>query len=130
MRPLKPAPLTVLTGNELRPSLSPDGGLVAFSWQGPADDNSSIYVQAAGSFSPPFRLTKNAANDTGPAWSPNGRQIAFYRAQPGEAGGAVFVIPALGGEERKLTDAKHAAIAWSPDGSALAVVDRNSINEP
>ena len=42
------APLTAYLGFEQVPSLSPDGSQVAFSWNGPQQDNYDIYVKLVG----------------------------------------------------------------------------------
>jgi Tol biopolymer transport system component len=70
-----------------------------------------------------LRLTTNPGEDTQPVWSPDGRHIAFFRH--GEHEDGIYIIPALGGPERKLT-ASHgeAGLDWSPDGKYLAYVDR------
>jgi len=74
------------------------------------------------------RLTNNPAVDYSPAWSPDGRWIAFCRGTE-TPGGAVWIIPAIGGAERKLINLATAAvpevrsISWSPDGKWLAVSD-------
>ena len=73
-------PLTAYQGFELDPSLSPDGSQVAFSWNGPAEDNYDIYVKLAGP-GEALRLTTNSARDDNPAWSPDGRLIAFQRVR-------------------------------------------------
>src|SRR5204862_1176304 len=54
--PPRPVPLTSLPGVERSPSLSPDGNLVAFTWNGSKGDNGDIYVQQIGA-GPPLRLT-------------------------------------------------------------------------
>jgi eukaryotic-like serine/threonine-protein kinase len=121
---LVPAPVTAYEGDETQPSLSPEGDRVAFSWNGEKQDNFDIYAKLLDS-GPPLRLTRDAAEDSSPAWSPDGRSIAFLRGTAEQAGG-VFVLPALGGPERKLTDVRvppaffpgH-ALAWSPDGQWL-----------
>jgi len=45
---------------------------------------------------------------------------------------AYYIVPALGGSERKLAasyaDSLEASLAWSPDGKYLAVVDRASLD--
>ena len=121
-----PVPLTSYVGQELEPSLSPDGNFVAFTWNGERQDNFDIYVKQIGT-ERPLRLTTDRAKDFGPAWSPDGRFIAFGRLSgPLKAG--IFVIPAIGGPERKLTEtlAPHTRkpdpfLAWSPDSKWLVV---------
>jgi DNA-binding winged helix-turn-helix (wHTH) protein len=93
-------PLTAYQGFENAPSLSPDGSQVAFSWNGPTQDNFAIYVKLAGP-GEPYPLTSDPARDDYPAWSPDGRRIAFQRFTS-EISADLFVIPALGGAERKL----------------------------
>ena len=41
----QPIPLTSYPGAELSPTFSPDGSQVAFSWNGPQQDNFDIYVK-------------------------------------------------------------------------------------
>jgi Tol biopolymer transport system component len=112
--PPQPIPLTSYPGAELSPTFSPDGSQVAFSWNGPQQDNFDIYVKLVGE-GDAVRLTTDPAPDGSPAWSPDGRQIAFVRE------GSVFVISPLGGPERKLADMQARKIAWTPDGKSLAI---------
>lgn len=133
--PLKVIPLTTLPGKELNPAFSPDGKQVAFAWTGERDDNFDIYVKLIG-VGEPLRLTSNRAREMSPTWSPDGRYIAFLRGT-GEGKG-FYLVPALGGAERKLSDAygwtqggvMSQAVAWSPDGKTLALVDKVDENEP
>jgi serine/threonine protein kinase/Tol biopolymer transport system component len=120
-------PLTAYPGREAEPTFSPDASLVAFTWNGDAQDNHDIYVKAIGS-EQPLRLTSDPARDGSPAWSPDGTRIAFLREKSG-AGSEVRLIPPTGGPERRLEDVQSGAdwgLAWSPDGRYLAVVDRES----
>ncbi|HXW04439.1 MAG TPA: protein kinase [Vicinamibacterales bacterium] len=52
-----------------------------------------------------------------PAISPDGRMVAFFRAQLGP-NGDLWVVPAEGGEARRLTDdmCEGGSPAWTPDG--------------
>ena len=129
-------PLTSYRGSELYPALSPDGSQVAFSWEGPREDNADIYVKLVGP-GEPHRLTTDPAADLSAAWSPDGRQIAFLRCAGDGDRCAIYLIPALGGAERRLADigltAFHAAagrLAWTPDGAWLAAAGRFGPDDP
>jgi Tol biopolymer transport system component/DNA-binding winged helix-turn-helix (wHTH) protein len=130
-------PLTAYPGWEGTPTLSPDGSQVAFSWDGPNQDNLDIYVKLVGP-GEPHRLTTDPKNDFSPAWSPDGGQIAFLRGQGDSERYDIYLIPALGGAERRLTDIEQAAfrsapgglLAWTPDSRWLAVVGRFGPTEP
>ena len=131
--PLLSVPLTSDPGSEQQPAFSPEGNQVAFAWDGENRDNTDIYVKllAGGR---PLRLTTNPAEDSSPAWSPDGSQIAFLRRSEGSGG--IFLVPPLGGAERKLAESPHfgagrfSGLSWSPDGKFLAVPDRTSPEEP
>ncbi|HSR53985.1 MAG TPA: winged helix-turn-helix domain-containing protein [Acidobacteriota bacterium] len=83
---MRPAvPLTSHPGSEVDPVLSPDGALLAFSWDGPDRANYDIYLQTLGESSP-RRLTRHPGEDKNPVFFPDGRRIAFVRSAPGEEG--------------------------------------------
>jgi DNA-binding winged helix-turn-helix (wHTH) protein len=129
--PLEAAPLTAYPGHEREPTFSPDGSLVAFTWDGEGQDNQYIYVKAIGA-EQPLRLTSDGAPDGSPAWSPDGTRIAFLREKP-NGGSEVRIIGPTGGPERQLGEVQglaHQGLTWSPDGRSLAVVDRPSPGEP
>jgi len=126
-------PLTAYPGSQFGPSLSADGNHVAFSWDGPNQDNDDIYVKLVGA-GEPIRLTTDEASDRNPAWSPDGSKIAFVRMRSGEQAD-IFVLPALGGAERRVARIRLAGragrtvdttgglqrkVAWTPDGKWLA----------
>jgi Tol biopolymer transport system component/DNA-binding winged helix-turn-helix (wHTH) protein len=119
-----PIPLTTYPGRESSPSFSPDGNQVAFEWEDLGMFKPHIYVKLIGA-SEPQRLTKNPATEHSPAWSPDGRWIAFFRER------SIFLIPAIGGTERKLADAYRGhGLKWHPGGEWLVFADRNSEAEP
>ena len=119
--PARVVPLTAFAGTEREPALSPDGNQVAMSWDGESGSgNFDIYVKMI-SGSAPLRLTSNPVADGFPAWSPDGLRIAFVRQSEPRAG--VYVIPALGGPERRIAEAVNGKITWSPDGQWLVVSD-------
>ena len=140
-------PLTSYPGEEWMPSFSPDANQVAFAWNGADRHNFDIYAKLVGT-DQPLRLTSNAAEDLYPAWSPDGRHIAFARSlrpksemvplYPRARGGPweIFLVPAIGGPERKLADIADLGLvfprrllAWSPAGDFLVLTDRATPDE-
>jgi Tol biopolymer transport system component len=113
--------LTSRLADEYRPTLSPDGALVAYVEEGEGSRTSSLWVQTTAPV-PPRRLTAAVDQqwDVMPSWSPDGREIAFIRENP--RGCTVMAMPASGGSPRELGECiagtRH-MIAWYPDGSAL-----------
>jgi len=123
-------------GVQWGPAVSPDGNQVAFVWEGQNRDNQDIYVQLVDE-NLPRRLTTHPRLDFSPVWSPDGLRIAFLRQA--EQGTEVLVVPAAGGEERRLVQSSArcdaqllpmtrmwCGISWSPDGKSLTFVDRES----
>lgn len=136
------APLTSYPGWESYPTLSPGGSQVAFSWEGTGKENTDIYLKLVGP-GEPHRLTTDPAADISPAWSPDGRQIAFLRwlnvadADPDADRCGIYVIPALGGAERRLAEidltpfrTKAGLLAWTPDSKWVAAVGRFGTEGP
>ena len=87
------------TGAETLPAFSPDGNTVAFSWNGPSEDNQDIYVQMIDS-GEPLRLTTNPNFDTGRSShrTGGGSHSAIHRCN-GRLQSA-DTDPALGGRSR------------------------------
>ena len=117
------------------PTVHPDGRDVVFAVQRPdVQDNryrSSLWRLTLGSegvpepgAGEPVRLTRDT-RDTAPSYSPDGTMVAFLRATE-DGPPQLHVIPARGGEARKLTDQPLGvgSIAWSPDGRRIAYVAR------
>jgi Tol biopolymer transport system component/DNA-binding winged helix-turn-helix (wHTH) protein len=132
---LKVFPLTGSIGGEADPAFSPDGKEVAYIGQDKGQRNFNVYVKLIGA-GRPLRLTSNTEQERFPAWSPDGRYIAFLRKAV--QGNDVYVVPALGGSERRLTYAAFydnpasilSSLSWSPDGKLLAIADKPSPKEP
>src|SRR5919108_1301354 len=107
------------------PQISPDGETVAFVVvEADRDDDrnrSSIWTVRVGG-GDPVRLTYGRA-DGHPRWSPDGANLAFVRSENDEPG-QVWLLPAAGGEARRLTNLPlgAAGFVWSPDSSRLAVL--------
>ena len=136
--PITITPFTTDGGGKSDPRLSPDGEKVAYEWTGPNDDNWDIYVKAVGPGTKPLRITEDPAYDEIPTWSPDGRQIAFVRESADDTA-AIYTIPALGGQERKLVDVVGPVqagyyfvpmLCWAPDGEWLVFGEKASEDAP
>lgn len=106
------------------PQVSPDGKSVAFVVTD-ADlaenkTNSDVWLVPADGSAPPRRLTSSPKHDRHPRWSPDGKWLAFESNRDGEF--QVYLLPADGGEARKLTtiSTEATSAAWSPDGQQIA----------
>ena len=126
---LRAVPLTSLKGAVRAPTLSPDGRFVVFSWSGERQDNPDLYIQQIGA-GVPRRVTTDPGNDFSPGWSPDGQMIASLRQPQGTSHFEVWLIPPLGGAEKKLADLKPnlaaylpPTIAWCPDSRCLVATD-------
>ena len=110
-------PLTAYPGEEDSPTFSPDGTLIAFSWN--KDGNKDIYVKVADSAAEPHRLTTDAAEDSLPKWSPDGRSIAFVRDK------SLMLMSPFGGSERRLAAVAGSSIDWKPDAKYIVSTAEN-----
>ena len=90
-------------------AISPDGGTVAFVYQGDI-----FTVSASGGEA--VQLTTNPAHDTEPLWSPDGEYIVFASFREGSKD--IWAIPAKGGTPCRLTDfgGRETPLAVAPDG--------------
>jgi Tol biopolymer transport system component len=107
------AQLTDQPGEELHPSLAPDGS--SFVYTSRASGNWDIYSQRVGGKNPVNLTPDSTADDTQPVFSPDGKQIAFHSDRDG---GGIFVMGASGENVKRITDSCYDP-AWSPDGSQI-----------
>lgn len=125
-------PFTSYPGSETQPAFSPDGNQIAFAWN-EKGNASNLFVKMMGSETP-LRITADTGEDLSPSWSPDGRSIAFIRHSDG--GGGVYIVPAIGGSERKVHQLRRTidwdapGLSWSPDGKRLIFPDAKSPYDP
>ncbi len=94
------------------PSVSPDGSMISFSYQGdiwtvPFDGGDAK------------RLTIHEAYESSPIWSPDGSEIAFNGSRYGNQD--IFTIPASGGMSKRITyySGGDALFDWTNSGELL-----------
>jgi Tol biopolymer transport system component/DNA-binding winged helix-turn-helix (wHTH) protein len=104
--------ITTWLGLDNYPTLSPDGSSIAYSSD--HSGNFELYIKPLAPGSRELQITSDGEQNLQPAWSPDGQQIAYYSKNRG----GIWVIPALGGVARRLTEFGSEP-AWSPDGSMI-----------
>lgn len=103
------------SGRDEAPAVSKDGQFVAVASDREGTSRIWLHHLAQGGVVP---LTDGP--DTSPRFSPDGSQLLFTRAVD-DGGSAVFRVPLLGGEARRVVeDASEAD--WSPDGDKIAFI--------
>lgn len=115
--------LTLAPGEELFPTLAPDGQALAYA--SATSGNFDIYWQRVGGENSVNLTRETPAHDTQPAFAPDGQHIAFRSEREG---GGIFIMGATGESVKRLTDFGYHP-AWSRDGSRIAVVTQ-SVGDP
>ncbi len=123
---MRPEDIYALTG-VADPRISPDGRRVAYQvWSLDEEKNEyrgAIWVTALDGSGEPRKFSSGERRDGGARWSPDGRWLAFTSNRGDEkTPSQLYVIPAEGGEARRLTDTNESVdeVAWSPDSTRLA----------
>jgi Tol biopolymer transport system component/DNA-binding SARP family transcriptional activator len=127
--------ITAQPGLEIHPSLSPDGKFVAYA--GGPSGRLRIYVRQLGGGRTIAVAESLAGDQHWPRWSPDGTRLSL------EAGGAIYVVPALGGPAKLLvapragppvsgvearSEEAPSYLAWSPEGRRIAYAVGREIN--
>ncbi len=132
----KRAQLSAGDQSEAYPSISPDGKRIAYSARESSKVSAfHVFVRELPS-GKPQQLTKGEASDIAPVWSPDGGTLAFLRVEDGNT--ECIVIPADGGDERKLAELGPAAdapqplpaVSWNADGKSLVAVQSGEKRVP
>lgn len=99
------------------PTVSPDGGRIAFAWQ---RDIWTASIDGGGA----TRLTLDIANDSSPFFSPDGTQIAFTSDRSGST--QIHVMPSTGGAARQVTHTsrRDTLLGFTADGTGLVTMRR------
>jgi Tol biopolymer transport system component/DNA-binding winged helix-turn-helix (wHTH) protein len=119
-------PVMTFPGEFYGMALSPDASQIAFTWDGPDFAKWNIYVQRIGG-DRPLQITHTQGGMIAWVdWSPDGQLLVFGRCGDDNYG-SIYTIPALGGEEHRVTDVAckwgGAGAVWTPDGRSLLLSD-------
>lgn len=105
--------VTTSTALDFFPSISPDGGYVAYSSN--RGGSFEIYVRQLAPGGREIQITADGALNFQPAWSPDGQRLAYHSRKRG----GIWLVPAMGGVARRLADFGSKP-AWSRDGQQIA----------
>jgi Tol biopolymer transport system component/DNA-binding winged helix-turn-helix (wHTH) protein len=123
-----------MNGTQTQPSWSRDGEHVAFVYLSPDGLHSAIYVQSVQDVRP-VRVASGEGKFSSPVWSPDGKRLAYLRLLPNRA--MIVILNLATGTETKLASLfprryqlNYRHLDWSPDGSFLAVDDKEVESDP
>ena len=107
------------------PALSPDGTTAVYvvsesDWAPEIKGRTGhlFAVGLAGGGGAPVQLTQGSGEGA-PLWAPDSSAIAFTASRDDDAGSQVYILPASGGEARRLTEGLKRVgglSTWSADG--------------
>lgn len=124
-------------GQELSPSISPEGTHVAYFHIRAGEQIGDLLVREAGR-SGVRTVATGFAKENYVRWSPDGSKLAFTRHDGGAAvlelaparGGAIRRLALLRGQDRVFNLMNSQALGWFPKGDALCFSDRESAEGP
>src|SRR5438270_9223262 len=92
------ARVTVWSGLDTQPTLSPDGNSVAYSSN--HDGTFEIYIKQLTAGGREIQLTTDGQQNFQPAWSADGQRIAYYS----RGRGGIWTVPTSGGAPQQLAE--------------------------
>ncbi|MEP7341176.1 MAG: winged helix-turn-helix domain-containing protein [Acidobacteriota bacterium] len=104
--------ITTNSGLDLFPAFSPDGSALIYTSL--RKGHFELFLRQLAPGGRELQLTSDGGENLQPAWSPDGKQVVYHSRQRG----GLWVIPALGGLARQLTEFGSSP-AWSPDGASI-----------
>lgn len=127
-----PLQLTTGSGNEVDPTVSPDGRSLAFGSTRYVEDVWALELDETGlaPASQPTQVLASSWNDVSPALSPDDATLAFASDRGG--GSSIWTIDLPMGQPRALTGGPHRDMQpiWSTDGRKVAFFsDRSGNND-
>ena len=123
------AAVRLTQGVVIRPSVSPDGRLVAYYWLTPEGWTLAVMPLNGGKVRQVFPLSPTHCGRT-VRWSPDSQSLAFIDCADGVSN--IWLQNLDGSPPRKMTDFRSGHIAtfdWSRDGSQLAWITRNQLSD-
>lgn len=93
--------LTLSTGNDVYPAVSPDGQQIAFASDRDGDFDIYVISIEGGTAT---RLTDNTTPDRFPSWSPDGQYILFAADARGDGADSLYIMRSDGSDLRLLYD--------------------------
>lgn len=122
----KETQLTKMLINDQRPRWSPDGTQVAYISENAGKRDVWLVSPEGGEprlVTGSFTGREGVESIRAPSWLPDGKRLAFIVFMGVERQRGIWVIPAQGGEARKLNFLYEGSILsmdWSPDGKKIA----------
>lgn len=104
--------ITTNSGLDMFPAFSPDGSALVYTSL--RNGHFELFLRQLAPGGRELQLTADGGENLQPAWSPDGKQIVYHERQRG----GLWVIPALGGLARQLTNFGSRP-AFSPDGNSI-----------
>ena len=116
------APMSIarvtMSGNVIGSAMSPDGEYIAYAYSDAGKH--SLWVRQLATSSALQLREPSPMGMWGLKFAPDSRSIYYTVKSPAEGQGALYEIPILGGQPRRLLTNIESAVTFSPDGTKIA----------